>query len=266
MKILFAFIFLFFCAPALYAQGWPPEVERILKLAQQTQHFEATMALKPDFHVTSDQRSYFISWKPQDSLPDYWLVTLHGSNDFATSEVALWAPHLAPRNIGIIALQWWLGTNNSSYYLQNDIYRELDLAIQKLGITGKRMMLHGFSRGSSNIYAVKAMDIAAGRHYFPLIVANSGGAAMDYPPNKEIVEGRFGARPFTQTRWITVCGIKDQRPDRDGCPAMRRTAEWVQEQGGDVILSIEDEKEGHGALHRNPDNAEKVLDTFLSLP
>jgi hypothetical protein len=142
------------------------------------------------------------------------------------------------------------------------IYREFDIALRKLGVAPGMAMLHGFSRGSANAYAVAAIDAGRGRRYFSLIVASSGGVATDYPPTQAILSGAFGDRPLRGTRWITVAGARDPAPERDGIPAMRRTAAWLETQGAAVIERIEDPREGHGALQRNAANAQRVLDLF----
>jgi hypothetical protein len=124
-------------------------------------------------------------------------------------------------------------------------------------------MLHGFSRGSTNTYAVAAIDAGKGRHYFSLAVASSGGIALNYPPSRAILDGEYGERPLKGSRWITVAGARDPEPGRDGVAAMRRTAAWLTDQGAIVVESIEDPDYGHGALMRNPKNARRVLDLFL---
>ena len=123
-------------------------------------------------------------------------------------------------------------------------------------------MLHGFSRGSANIYAVAAADAASSSRYFSLFLANAGRASPDYPPNRAITEGRFGNQPLRQTHWITVCGGRDPHPDRDGCPGMRSTGQWLVEQGAEVVAAIEDPQGGHGVFHRNPHNVNRALDLF----
>ena len=87
--------------------------------------------------------------------------------------------------------------------------------------------------------------------------------AVDYPPTRALLSGAFGARPLQGSRWITVAGRRDENPDRDGIPAMQRTATWLQEQGATVIARIEDPAAGHGALQLNPENARRVLDLFV---
>lgn len=124
-------------------------------------------------------------------------------------------------------------------------------------------MLHGFSRGAANSYAVAAIDAGnRGRHYFALIVASSGGVGLEYPPTRAILNGAYGPHPLQGTRWITAAGGRDPHPERDGIPGMRQAAGWLREQGATVVAEIEDASEGHGALQRNG-NARRVLDLFL---
>jgi hypothetical protein len=101
-----------------------------------------------------------------------------------------------------------------------------------------------------------------GRKLFSLYVASSGGVALDYPPTRAILDGRFGPRPLAGTRWVTACGERDPNPDRDGCPGMRRTGQWLKEQGAILLDAIEDPQSGHGALQLNPRNAERLLKWF----
>lgn len=51
-------------------------------------------------------------------------------------------------------------------------------------------------------------------------------------------------------------------PDRDSIAGMKRAAAWLQEQGATVLDRIEDPDEGHGTLHRNTQNARRMLDLF----
>jgi hypothetical protein len=90
------------------------------------------------------------------------------------------------------------------------------------------------------------------------------GVATDFPPTRAILAGAFGDHPLRGTRWVTAAGARDQNPDRDGIPAMKRTAAWLEEQGATVIERIEDPAEGHGALQRNAANARHALDIFLN--
>lgn len=42
-----------------------------------------------------------------------WIVSLHGSRGFATDDLAIWHPLLKGRDVGLICVQWWIGTDDS---------------------------------------------------------------------------------------------------------------------------------------------------------
>ena len=90
-----------------------------------------------------------------------------------------------------------------------------------------------FSRGSANLYALVAFDAKLPNPLFRAVIANSGGMSADFPANREIDSGRLGAAPYAGTRWWLYCGGGDPNPDRDGCPAMRRTRDWLSQRGAD---------------------------------
>lgn len=241
----------------------------VYRRAQSGRWFADAAKLSPDILPTSDGRSFIVVWKATEKNPKHWIVSLHGSKGFATDDLAIWYPHLRNRDVGLASLQWWTGTDDTtkSYYAPLQIYREVDIALRKLGVQPGAVMLHGFSRGSANSYAVAAIDAGRGKHYFSICVASSGGVGLDYPPTRAILDGAFGDHPLRITRWITVAGAREGNPvaqDRDGIPGMKRTAAWLREQGATVIETIEDPDEGHGALMLNPKNARHVLDLFLN--
>lgn len=234
--------------------------------AQGGKWFDTAAKLNPEILPTSDGQSFLAVWRATGTnAPKHWLVTLHGSHGFATDDLAIWSRHLKDRDVGLVCVQWWLGQGDdtAAYYLPEQVYREIDVALQKLGVKTNTVMLHGFSRGAANSYAVAALDAGRGKKYFALNVASSGGVGLNYPPNREIVSGGYGSRPLQGTRWITVAGARDPNPDRDGIPGMKHAAAWLQQQGAIVELSIEDPDEGHGALVLNSKNVQRVLDLFL---
>jgi len=237
----------------------------LLRQAQSGRFFPEAVKLKPDIIGTSDGQSFLVVWKATKE-PKHWIVSLHGSQGFATDDLAIWHPHLKDRDVGLICVQWWLGAGDApaAYYTPAEIYHEVDLALEKLHVEAGAVMLHGFSRGAANSYAVAALDAGRGRHYFSLAVASSGGVDLDYRPTRDILNGEFGEHALQGTRWVTVAGGKDPQPDRDGIPGMKRTGEWLKEQGAVVVEAIEDPGEGHGALQRNGKNARHVLDLFLN--
>jgi hypothetical protein len=235
--------------------------------AKSGKHFADAAKLNPDILPTSDGQSFLVVWKAVPK-PKRWIVSLHGSNGFGTADLAIWHPHLKDRDVGIVCLQWWLGSGDkiSSYYTPEQIHREIDIALQQLGVETGTVMLHGFSRGSANSYAVMALDAGQGRKFFTLAVASSGGVGLNYPPTRAILEDKYGKEPLKDTRWITVAGAHDPQPERDGIPGMRQAAAWLKKQGAIILDSIEDPDQGHGALMLNAKNAKRVLDLFLKDP
>ena len=238
----------------------------LFKQAQAGKHYATAAKLQPEILPTSDGQSFLVVWRAAGgtNAPPRWIVSLPGSHGFATDDLAIWSPHLQGRDVGLVCVQWWLGQGDdtASYYRPEQIYREVDLALQKLGVKPGAVMLHGFSRGAANSHAIAALDAGRGKNYFALNVASSGGVALDYPPTRAILNGRYGDHPLRGTRWITAAGAKDT--ERDGIAAMRRTAEWLKEQGAIVLERIEDPDLGHGALVLNPRHAARVLDVFLN--
>ncbi len=217
--------------------------------------------------ATPDRRSFYLLWFPEEnpaqmSLPI--LVTLHGHASWAFDEFYLWHPYAKKRGFGILALQWWFGTGDGAqdYYSPQAMYPVIEKILWQNGMSPGVALLHGFSRGAANAYALAALDHKSGNDFFGLVIANAGGAASDFPPNAEISAGRFGPQPFSGTQWVLYCGLQDENPERDGCPAMRRTRGWIEQFGGTVALLIEDPGQGHGGFHHNPSAVDKALDLF----
>ncbi len=263
-----SFLVLLVCfVPSSLLAAEPPlagAAAELYRKARAGHWFTDAEKLRPDLLPTSDGKSFLVVWKASQE-PKHWIVSLHGSEGFATDDLAVWHPHLKNRDVGVLCVQWWLGSGDArdAYYSPETVYREIDLALQKLAVKPGTVLFHGFSRGSANSYAVAALDAGRGKHYFDLAVASSGGVSLDYPPTRAILDGSYGDHPLQHTRWVTAAGGRERFPERDGIPAMKRTAAWLKEQGATVLLSIEDPSQGHGALVLNPMNMKQVLDLFL---
>ncbi|MBI5350426.1 MAG: hypothetical protein HZB77_14105 [Chloroflexi bacterium] len=219
------------------------------------------------FVTTPDSKSFYVLWYPSGSSESSrppMIVTLHGHGSWAFDEFYLWQPYAAKRGYGIIALQWWFGGGETTndYYQPQEIYRIFDTALREQKIKAGTVLFHGFSRGSANSYGVTALDRDSKNNYFALTISNAGKASSDFPINGEIAQGKFGAKPFTNTHWVMVCGMKDPNPDRDGCIGMEEARKWVTQYGGAVDLFIQDPNGDHGAFHRNPNNVNAALDVF----
>lgn len=261
---------LFACAA--FAQALPPparDADELISRARASAsapRVQETARLGARLVRTGDGRSFALVWRPTSqpaSPPAGWIVTLHGSGSWAYDEIVLWQPFAAKRNLGIVALQWWFGGGQrpDDYYPPHVIRRELHAVLAEVGATPKNTLLHGFSRGSANLYALVALDGSQPQRLFQQIIANAGGASADFPPNRDIEAGRFSTAPFAGTRWWLWCGGNDPNPDRDGCPAMRRTRDWLQRLGGEAELT-EDAAGSHGGFHRRSQNVETGLDWF----
>jgi hypothetical protein len=267
LKAVVIYVLFSLAGEAAWAQdkGTPlaGHAERLYKKAKDGHFYKDAMKLSPEIRPTSDGKSFVAIWRPKKE-PMLWVVDLHGTQGFATDVLALWQPIVKPYDVvGFVSLQWWLGDNANAYYTPEQIYHEIDVVLQTLHVQPGKAMLHAFSRGSSNSYAVAALDAGRGRDYFSLIVADSGGPQLTYPPTRAIVDGVYGPRPLAGTRWITSAGATDPHPDRDGISGMRQAADWLKKQGATVLASIEDPKGGHGALQHNSASTKKVMDAFL---
>ena len=211
---------------------------------------------------TEDGRSFYLLLSPSPDAPI--VVSLHGHDAWAFDDYSAWAKELSQKGYGLLALQWWFGQGNSprDYYSPQELYRLLEQALRKEGLTGRKLLLHGFSRRAANIYGVVALDRRTGNNFFPVIIANSGQAATDFPINQDIDRGKFGSSAFAGTHWVLFCGGKDPNPDQSGCAGMARTKTWIEDKGGRVDLFINDPTAGHGGFHRNPQNVAKALNFF----
>jgi len=225
------------------------------------QKYQAFMAAGGKVVETGDGRSFYLLLSPSPDAPI--IVTLHGHGTWAFSDYSAWS-EATSRGYGLLGLQWWFGRGEGpdDYYRPQELYRVIESILRKEGLTKRKLLLQGFSRGSANIYGVAALDRRSGNNFFPVIIANAGGAEMDFPINKDIDQGKFGPTPFAGTHWILFCGGKDPHPDRSGCGGMAKTETWLEAKGGSVDLFIQDPSAGHGGFHRNPANVKQALDYF----
>ena len=130
-------------AAKLYQKGLAESRHRLLSSSQ------------PGLEPTSDGRSYMAVWQTC-AQPQRWIVSLHGSRGFAIQDLAVWQPHLRGREVGVVCLQWWLGEGDRTedYLTPRQIYHELDLALQRHNLSPKSVVLEGFSRGSTQTFAL----------------------------------------------------------------------------------------------------------------
>jgi len=257
-------------AASLTAQELPPEAQALLNQARAAdpQRFQFAVDQGVKFLPTSDKRTFYLLWYPPGSpkREHPLIVTMHGTTGWATNEFYLWHAEASRAGYGILALQWWFGsaTGQQDYYGPEDLHRELRGALKAQGNREGSALLHGFSRGSANIYAVATLDRQSRDRNYAMFLANSGGAMADFPPNAAIARGEYGYNIFSGTYWTMFCGALDPNPDRDGCPAMRRTSDWVAKFGGVLDLFIEDPASGHGGFHQSAQHVRAAVDAFTA--
>ena len=254
------------------AGGAEPALPPLLAEARSAtpQRYAFAVGEQATFLPTPDGRSHYVLRLPTAKAgapPAPLVVTLHGHGSWALDEFALWQPHLRDRGMGILALQWWFGQGErpQDYYQPHEIFRMVDTILRDLKTAPRTVLLHGFSRGSANLYGVMALDHDSGRRYALLAVANAGKPGEDFPANLEITRGRFGAEPFAGTHWVTYAGAHDAHPDRDGLAGMREAGAFIRRFGGTVDLAIEDAEGDHGGFHRRTQNVRAALDLYQRL-
>lgn len=211
--------------------------------------------------IVPTDRTFYVASPAPAGAPT--LVSLHGHEGWAFNDWKIWQPSAEARAFGVISMQWWVGSGDRTedYLPPPALYAAIDGALRAGGATPGGVMLHGFSRGATLTYALAAMDAHQG-HWFGTVLANAGGAHVDFPPTGEVDRGRYGERPYDGQRWILYCGGRDADPQINGCPAMRKTETWVRARGGDTTLLV-DEAADHGGFHHDGRLVGKALDSWL---
>jgi uncharacterized protein (TIGR03437 family) len=271
-KSLTIFVITILCALSVNAapiqSTLPVTAQALLERARAAnpQRYQFAIDRGAKIEGTADGRSFYLTWFPPATGQNNrtMIISLHGSTSWAFDEFYLWYDVALRHGHGLIALQWWLANDAApnDYYGPDEVYRLVTPAILAAGIRPGRALLHGFSRGSANLYYVRMFDLIAKNNFFGLTLANSGGASIDYPFYLDVKAGKYGSSPFAGARFATFCGGQDPNPDRDGCPAMRRTADFIRQYGGSVDVTIEDATVGHGGFHQTAAHMEKMVTAF----
>jgi len=249
-------------------QTLPAPAQALLNQAQAADPARYQYALSHGAQIlpTTDSLSFYLLWRPAGAPPNGPLiVTLHGSSSWATDEFFLWHAAAQAHGVGILALQWWFGSSAAppqDYYAPQQLYREIDRALQPVAQPRRSVLLHGFSRGAANSYGVAFLDQQTTRAYFCLCLANAGSAQLTYPLYRDMDAGNFGPAPLTGTHWALFCGGRDPAPTMSGCIGMQNTAAWVTRMGATVELFIQDSLAGHGGFHQTPAYVDSVLTAF----
>lgn len=231
---------------------------------------------------TPDDRSFYLHWRPAGARPGGPLiVTLHGARRWAFEEFAQWQEIAARHRCELLAIQWWFGDGDGprDYYTSEQLYPVIATLLQGLGTRQGSVLLHGFDRGSSETFALTLLDQRTASRYFALTVANAGpdptseapSAAARRPapaPNPlyaDLSRGRYGTNAFAGTHWALYAGSLDEYPERNGPPAMNRSATWLRKLGGTIDLFREDPRGDHRGFYKNTEFRENVMQLFREL-
>jgi hypothetical protein len=214
---------------------------------------------------TSDNKSFYLWWAPPGIRnPVVTIVKLHGHESYAHEGFFLLQPYAAQRGYAVLALQWWFGSGNATadYYTPSNIYSIVAEVLNARGTAPGSVLFHGFSRGSTQTYAVAALDSFFATRYFGMMMSNAGGMISTYPPNLEITRGTYGATPYAGYKWSMYCGELDPDPEESGCPGMTRSRDFVTQYGASMSVFIQDPNGSHGSFDQNSTYVNQLLDAF----
>jgi hypothetical protein len=208
----------------------------------------------PEKIASADTKTYFIYGAPageNNKSPRTIVVSLPGHGTTADDGYKAWKNHL-DGTYALAEFGWWRGTGEkkTDYYDPPSVVEQVRAFLTGQGYkSSDTIILHGFSRGSANTYAVIAQDKLRGGPVFDAVISNAGKYQSDFPlASPELSDSKmtevFGGMP-----WVLVCGGLDENPTRDGCPGMEETKTFLTKHGANVLALLTDPNKGHGAFH-----------------
>lgn len=233
--------------------------------AQDAERVTFAQSIGATMDISVMPSTFALTWVPPEGAQGV-IVTLHGHSAFAYDELYLWYPYAKERHLAIVAVQWWdtLFESEADYLPASYVYTVVTDSLKKhFGTAPPPVVLHGFSRGSAQIFGVAACDAASASPVVKGVIANSGGVEAEYPATLAVEKGTYGQTPYAGQKWVLACGGNDPQPDRSGCPAMERTQPWLEKYGADVVI-LEDAQAGHGGFQKNTRLVAQALDRLLA--
>lgn len=232
-----------------------PPAGNVLSLAREWPDSAYAYAEKNGAQIeeTSDGISFTAWWHPENFDPKTGivLVSLPGHQGWATRDFSVWHKKkiLQQRGYAYLGIQWWYGRSTESvgYAKPDSMYRWIVEGLERHGIPKGHVIFTGFSRGGANVYPVTARDHSSGNDYFAVTIANAGAMEANYPPVREMFEGRYGKKPLAGTKWLLYCSLNDEQRER-ACEKMAQTKQWLEDFGAEVPLFIQDSVGQHGGF------------------
>ena len=227
-------------------------------LKQETEPDSADTLASPEKFTSADTKTYFVYGAPagqNNKTPKRIIISLPGHGTTADDGYNAWKNHLSTLNGGTYALaefNWWRGTGEKKedYYDPPNIVAQVRAFLDQQGYTSSDIVvLHGFSRGSANTYAVVAQDKLKKGSVFDAVISNAGKYQSDFPLSTPELSSAKITELFRKMPWVLVCGGLDDNPERDGCPGMEETKRFLELHEADVLGLLTDANAGHGAFH-----------------
>lgn len=180
------------------------------------------------------------------------VISLPGHGSTAAQDYEAWRRHVEGGSWAVASVDWWDGGGETieNYLSPPEVVALVRDFLTEQGYDSDDMIvLEGFSRGSANTYAVMANDRLDGEPVFDAVISASGKYQDTFPLTATPLDPALEPTLYDGVPWVLACGWLDPEPDRDGCPGMHDTADWLGGHGADVLAVLEDPNAGHGAFH-----------------
>ena len=204
---------------------------------------------------SADGKTYFVYGAPagqNNKSIKRIIVSLPGHGTTADDGYKAWKQHIENGQYAVAEFNWWRGTGEKTtdYYEPAAVVAQARAFLQQQGYTAKDIViLHGFSRGSANTYAVIAQDRLIAGAVFDAVISNAGKYQSGFPLASPELTDQKMTEVFKNMPWVLACGGLDENPNRDGCPGMEETKTFLTAHQAQVLGTVTDPNEGHGAFH-----------------
>ena len=226
----------------------------------------------PEKITSSDGKTYFIYGAPagqNNKDTKRIIVSLPGHGTTADDGYKAWKTHIEGGQYALAEFNWWDGNgeNKTDYYSPPDAVKQIREFLTSQDYTSNDIViLHGFSRGSANTYAVIANDRIDSKPVFDAVISNSGRYEADFPLSSKTLTDTEITKLFKNFPWILVCGGKDPNT-KSGCPGMEDTKSFLTAHQANVLALLTDPNQGHGVFHMSslglPKQALELIENAL---
>ncbi len=232
------------------------KIEEPTKVSEEPKEADSPDTLSSPEKVTSaDNKTYFIYGAPtgqNNKDVKRVIISLPGHGTTADEGYNAWMGHIEDGQYALAEFNWWRGTGEkkTDYYDPTAVVLQVRAFLNQEGYDNDDIVvLHGFSRGSANTYAVIAQDRLQRGAVFDAVISNAGKYQSDFPLADTALTDQKISELFNGMPWVLACGGKDENPDRDGCPGMEETKTFLVAHKANVLGIVTDPNKGHGAFH-----------------